>query len=280
MTTMRSPQDPIFWLHHAQVDRLWHAWALAAEGRRMPSPGDAYWDGELTIHDGLTIARRTVFDPRAELAYTYDDESLPEALPQQALTRRGFMRASLRGKRKPAMLRAAMDGPHAHRDAPGQAGASRRSIGGVRGLALNDKPVSARIPVRGLDRQALQWISGGAEPARAAELVLDDLRVTPAGEAGGYLYRVYLNAAHDGAAAASERRRVGSFGPFEIAGARHHGDAARLAFQITEALQDMAPEELGELDITFMRVGGNAASAATVIVIGEVRVELSAEGVR
>ena len=29
MTTMYSPADPVFWLHHAECDRLWHIWQLS-----------------------------------------------------------------------------------------------------------------------------------------------------------------------------------------------------------------------------------------------------------
>jgi len=29
MTTGYSPADPVFWLHHAEIDRLWHVWQLA-----------------------------------------------------------------------------------------------------------------------------------------------------------------------------------------------------------------------------------------------------------
>ena len=28
MGTMYSPADPVFWMHHAQIDRLWHIWQL------------------------------------------------------------------------------------------------------------------------------------------------------------------------------------------------------------------------------------------------------------
>ncbi|MDB5795398.1 MAG: hypothetical protein JWR25_1777 [Noviherbaspirillum sp.] len=287
MAGMRSPLDPIFWVHHAQVDRLWHAWALAAEGRHMPPRTDSYWDGVMTYREGLTMERRMVFDPRAELAYTYDDETMPESLPPQALSRRGFMRASLRGTRKPAMVRVAMESMHDHDAsavdsvvaAPRQLVDGHRSIGGVRNVSLNAKPVIARIAVGGQDRQALQAIADSAEPSavRKAELVLDDLRVTPLGEAGGYLYRIYLNATPNGSAAMDERRRIGSFGPFEISGAQHHGNSARLAFQLAQPLKDMAPEELRTLDVAFVRVGGKASAGGAVIIIGEVRIELSAE---
>jgi tyrosinase len=33
MRTARSPADPLFWLHHAQVDRLWAQWQASPNGK-------------------------------------------------------------------------------------------------------------------------------------------------------------------------------------------------------------------------------------------------------
>ena len=38
MVTMMSPLDPIFWLHHANIDRLWSLW-----NRRVANPTDGAW---------------------------------------------------------------------------------------------------------------------------------------------------------------------------------------------------------------------------------------------
>jgi tyrosinase len=40
-----SPTDPIFWLHHAEVDRLWHIWQLSHPNMHPPLTGsDAVMD--------------------------------------------------------------------------------------------------------------------------------------------------------------------------------------------------------------------------------------------
>ena len=36
-----SARDPIFWLHHANVDRLWSAWMKGAN-RILPAPGSTW----------------------------------------------------------------------------------------------------------------------------------------------------------------------------------------------------------------------------------------------
>lgn len=58
--TSFSPTDPIFWLHHAEVDRLWHIWQL-----QHPD-----------LHPALTGANR-VMDPWPE---SYDDVVSTSAL--------------------------------------------------------------------------------------------------------------------------------------------------------------------------------------------------------
>lgn len=37
MSTARSPADPLFWLHHANIDRLWASWQEKHSGQRPPN---------------------------------------------------------------------------------------------------------------------------------------------------------------------------------------------------------------------------------------------------
>jgi tyrosinase len=80
MATLLSPLDPIFWLHHANVDRLWAEWN--ARGHR--NTGDALWtqfpfDRNYVDRRGNPVARVLVGDLQdiEQLGYTYD--SLPRA---------------------------------------------------------------------------------------------------------------------------------------------------------------------------------------------------------
>lgn len=40
MNTMYSPADPIFWLHHAECDRLWYIWQLKNADQHPPLTGE------------------------------------------------------------------------------------------------------------------------------------------------------------------------------------------------------------------------------------------------
>lgn len=82
MMAMSSPNDPVFWLHHCNIDRLWAEWqrenpganylppsgtpnVVAGHGRDDPMPP---WDNEAS-----PPTPRSVLDHHA-LGYTYDDE--------------------------------------------------------------------------------------------------------------------------------------------------------------------------------------------------------------
>jgi tyrosinase len=69
----RAAQDPIFWLHHAQIDRLWARWN--SQGRANPT--DPAWSGqsfEFFDVDGQLVSKSCadVLDTVADLGYEYD----------------------------------------------------------------------------------------------------------------------------------------------------------------------------------------------------------------
>lgn len=90
MMAMSSPNDPVFWLHHCNIDRLWAEWqsenatedylppsgtpdVVAGHGLDDPMPP---WDNE-----GTPPTPRSVLDHHS-LGYTYDNEpGFPETVP-------------------------------------------------------------------------------------------------------------------------------------------------------------------------------------------------------
>jgi tyrosinase len=78
MSGITAPNDPVFWLHHANIDRLWvewqrrHGWVyLPAEGAQQGhNLDDLMWPFQ-TID--LEVRPRLLLDHR-ELGYAYDTE--------------------------------------------------------------------------------------------------------------------------------------------------------------------------------------------------------------
>lgn len=69
-----AARDPIFWLHHANVDRLWEAWRRSRPGNTNPTEID-WLSAQWTFGSGATTTRiftRDLVDTRT-LGYRYSD---------------------------------------------------------------------------------------------------------------------------------------------------------------------------------------------------------------
>jgi hypothetical protein len=73
-----SAKDPVFFLHHANIDRLWKRWLALGGGRADPT-GDQVWMNTIfTFFDetGKAVQKtgKDVLDTVAQLNYCYDDD--------------------------------------------------------------------------------------------------------------------------------------------------------------------------------------------------------------
>ncbi len=72
-----AARDPIFWLHHANIDRLWKRWLAQGGGRRNPTSGPWATTVFSFVDETGAIVRLTgadVVDSAGQLGYRYDDE--------------------------------------------------------------------------------------------------------------------------------------------------------------------------------------------------------------
>jgi len=78
-----AARDPIFFCHHANVDRLWVVWLRMGQGRAN-SANDAWLNQSFTFYDEnkkkIDITVRQILDPSA-LGYTYDVPVPPAPSP-------------------------------------------------------------------------------------------------------------------------------------------------------------------------------------------------------
>ena len=78
-----AARDPIFWLHHANIDRLWNRWLALGSGRANPT--QAQWLSQAFVFFDETGAQVSltcadVVDSAARLQYVYDDAATRGAL--------------------------------------------------------------------------------------------------------------------------------------------------------------------------------------------------------
>ena len=84
-----AAQDPIFWLHHSNIDRLWAVWVR--NGHSNPTtPGWLNQQFSFFDENGqpVTMTAVQVLDTVADLGYTYDQLVAPGAPPAVPAPRR------------------------------------------------------------------------------------------------------------------------------------------------------------------------------------------------
>jgi tyrosinase len=312
MADMQSPVDPIFWLHHANVDRLWSAWQQGGGGRTTPPVADSYWNGSLTYASRLTMPRSWTADTRSTLKYGYQNETMPASLPAAASDAdhaEGFRLAAFdsAGEQFPQLAqlaprtgsaqvrllaRPAVQGFSA--STPRFVGPNRLAVGGVLRIPLDESSVSAQVAVDDASVDLLQQVLTGAAadsatPYRSAQVVLDSVSISDPGRSGGYFYYLYLNLpSTTDVASASSAYLLGSIGPFEVAGAQHRvhmnieaggtrAGTVRLTFPITLRLAELLAQDARRITVSFVRVSGENSPGGPVIQIGEARLELSVD---
>jgi len=77
--------DPVFWMHHANIDRLWAVWITQG----FANPTDDRWlTTEFEFHDEQKQLQRSraagVLDTASNLGYTYEDLTVPPAAEEAA----------------------------------------------------------------------------------------------------------------------------------------------------------------------------------------------------
>jgi hypothetical protein len=73
-----AARDPIFWLHHAMIDRVWKVWLRMREDRRNPEDNSVWMDTRFTFFDEngteVSMRGRDVLHTASQLDYRYDDD--------------------------------------------------------------------------------------------------------------------------------------------------------------------------------------------------------------
>ena len=78
--------DPVFWLHHANIDRLWDCWAKKFGTASYPAPGSAWRRQTYSFVDEngnpATMSVAQMLDPAGPVDYTYDNTTACTRQPQ------------------------------------------------------------------------------------------------------------------------------------------------------------------------------------------------------
>ncbi len=76
--------DPVFWLHHANIDRLWQVWLDQDPAHLNPTDDPAWFDTEFSfpkVGGGLNTWKVGAVLDTASLGYNYESTAPPSGLP-------------------------------------------------------------------------------------------------------------------------------------------------------------------------------------------------------
>jgi len=239
-----AARDPIFWLHHANLDRLWEAWLALGDtsdpdNREFRNPSTARWRNMWFKVGGgastVTLKVRDVLDTtQPPLNYRYSNISVP-SVPAPAPV---------------AVLAASADqGPQEF--FPEKVGASEDRV------PLEATATEVEIAIGAPSGPALRERGEGAQPRRVYLRVENVRGKEPA--AAGYL--VYVNLPPGAGSAPDpttyEDRRVGQITMFGVRAAseadeEHSGSGLTFSYDITGVVRHL--QEAGEWDPERLQV--------------------------
>jgi tyrosinase len=267
--------DPIFWLHHANIDRLWEVWR-----QNPPShvdPTQANWlkgpagIGQRAFEMPMPAGKSLTYTPAdmsdlSKLGYTYDDLSSPAAAPQPA-ARLQALGASPAIAAQAIGRVAAMAAPK-NVELLGSQDQSLRLVGGEARASVALKPE--------VQRKVSASLATAAETATPDRVFLNLENVRAANDAN--VFNVYINVPDGEDPAQHPELRAGSIALFGATSAsqadgEHAGDGLTFVLEITkivDALHLQGALEAGKLDVRLVPL--NPVSEASQVSIGRISV--------
>lgn len=215
MTSFQTAaQDPIFWTHHCNIDRLWDVW-LARPVTENPDPNGAWGQEQFTFHDemGSTVTQpvhRFLKNVQGNLLdYEYDDGNETPSVPLLAVNEptaadHGAHDESASG--------------HHHQESAGMNGQEMFSFPPAFNLTAEVSrievvvPEAARAPLEAT-AEAIESPTESTGPKKELLLVMEGIEVDDA--ANGY-YEVYLNLPNGSRPNFESPHYLGNLVPFNL----------------------------------------------------------------
>lgn len=271
-----SARDPIFWLHHANIDRLWTAW-MKAKSRTLPPEGSS-WHNASWKYDaaGTWTQRAGEMLDQSKLGYRYDDESMPvhPAVPVAQV---------------PSMvvLAQAAPVPAGSPSAATTMGAEATSMSATAApVALASGVVAVELKIAPQNQGKLIALSQtpAASPITTANIVLEDVEVSDSGKQGGFGFDVVVSTV------TGARVSIGTINTFTLSALDHGGGHAghnmkrTLRFSLPSILGDLGVKTTAGLanglTVAFVPVHPQSTDPKAFVTIGAVRIQASSQPIQ
>jgi tyrosinase len=264
--------DPIFWLHHANLDRLWTAW-MKTGNRRLPAP-DSTWGTESWFFDSAgnwKAAAGTTLNSEASFGYRYDDEMPPPAsIAVAALSNSHSIEAQpiavpVISTTEPLTTISQTANP----------------------IVLGNDAISVKLRIAPDISPRITAFAPESAGGQPDMIVLEDVELGATAANGGFHYNIVASLIPtDGGAA--RRVRIGSIGTFSLsvlARSKSHDHQDRrlgkqtLTFPLAEVLAALAPVSAKELEsglqISLEPVQPSAPDSPEFVKIGAIKLRAS-----
>ncbi|AUW58426.1 hypothetical protein C1T17_10260 [Sphingobium sp. SCG-1] len=227
-----AANDPIFWLHHCNIDRIWAGWNklggvnnYAAKNFTFASPDPK---GKRVVMSSTAVGDTVA------LGYQYD--GLPAA-PSSTATVSPLARSA---------------GPRPLRSIARSERMTR--------LNRTETRIPLSIATNGL-------VSGSIAPSTSTERVYLVLTGLSANVEPGTLYDVFLGLPPSATAQEKKARYLGTFSFFGTSGEHAHGGEAGPSFDVTDRLRQLRARNLlgSDISVTILPVGSSSSEAAPMV---------------
>jgi hypothetical protein len=201
-----SANDPIFWLHHCNIDRTWNRWLNQGQGRVNPSDSSFLNQEYSYVDEQGNVVTNKVSDiiSSATLGYTYDNVPNPNPLFAVA------GRPSDRGEQKLVRLAST---------------AQRKDVAAPPPKALALAPVTEKLTAIPDHREQLRAVVGGLKASSPGKVFVEIDQLN-AKEPPSYTYGVYLNLPSDPDPEQLKKHYVGAINFFSKLHPPHQGPHA------------------------------------------------------
>lgn len=79
-----AARDPVFWLHHCNIDRLWNLWLKQGNGRKDPVTNNLWAHHKFSFFDENGVQKQLtgcdILNAQNQLGYVYQGEPLPQVV--------------------------------------------------------------------------------------------------------------------------------------------------------------------------------------------------------
>jgi hypothetical protein len=272
-----AAQDPIFWLHHSNIDRLWERWLDLGEGRANPVDNGVWMDTEFTFFDEaaneVEMSGREIVETALQLDYVYDDEPAGAA---GALSAVGAAARTGAPEALAASASASASSGSAGEESEPTVIGSTRAQGGPEIIELGAEPTRVAVELAGPTDAVAAMAEAGTEggPEAGGRIVLG-LNGVQYDESPGVTYEVYLNLPEGQEPDYRSDYYVGNIGFFGMTPHDHeeheggHGHPANLSFDVTNNVRALSAKGEwveGQADVSFYARGLGAPPSAQMSV--------------